>query len=206
MPPLFITFEGQEGAGKSTQIKMLYDFLLNRGANVILTRDPGGTDIAEKIRRVLKDRGNDAISKKTEALLYIAARAQLVDEVIAPHLAADGIVLCDRFTDSTIAYQGFGNSIDIDRLADISNFASKNLVPDITFLLNISPEAGLARKAVYKELDRIEAKALSYHKAVKAGYDFLAARHPQRIITVDGELAPGEVHEIIKNHVCELLF
>lgn len=205
MASLFITFEGQEGAGKSTQSKMLYDFLLSRGADVVLTREPGGTKIAEKIRHILKDRENDAIAKQTEALLYVAARAQLVEEVIAPRLAAGGIVLCDRFMDSTIAYQGFGNGIDIEHLTTISNFAARGLVPDLTFLLIVEPEVGLARKAAYKELDRIEAKAIDYHARVKKGYEHLAAKHPGRIAAIDGGLGVEDIHGIIKGRVAELL-
>ena len=204
MASLFITFEGQEGAGKSTQIKMLYKFLSDAGDNVILTREPGGTDITEKIRRILKDAQNADITKEAEALLYVAARAQLVDEVIKPHLEADGIVLCDRYEDSTIAYQGFGNALDIDRLTDISNFASKGLVPDITFLLKIEPSVGLARKSAYKMLDRIEAKDMTYHNAVQQGYDYLTEKNPGRIVVIDGTLPPDEIFGIIVRHVEKL--
>lgn len=201
MKSLFITFEGQEGAGKSTQIKLLADFLQAKGHDVILTRDPGGTKIAEEIRHILINRENAALSKETEALLYIASRAQLALEVIWPHLNKGGIVLCDRFADSTVAYQGFGNFLDIGRLAEISSFAVKSLVPDITFLLAIDPAAGLARKAAHKELDRIEAKEMEYHNLVKRGYDYLAAENPQRIITINGELKESEIHEIVKSHL-----
>jgi len=198
---MFITFEGQEGAGKSTQIKLLYDYLLAEGANVILTREPGGTEIAEKIRHILKDTDNAAMSNKAEALLYIAARAQLADEVILPHLASGGVVLSDRFTDSTIAYQGFGNGLNIDELISMSNFAGESLVPDITFLLTIDVKAGLARKLTQGAPDRIEQKDLSYHMAVKKGYEFLLRMYPQRILAIDGELQQDEIHEIIINHI-----
>jgi len=202
---MFITFEGQEGAGKSTQIKLAFDYLQSRGMDVVITRDPGGTLIAEKIRHMLKDKSNAAISKETEALLYIAARAQLVSEVIRPQLAKGGIVLCDRFTDSTIAYQGFGNNLDIDRLLAANNFAIDNLVPDLTFLLAIQPAEGLARKSAYKELDRIEAKALTYHNAVKDGYDYLTARHPERIVSIEATASVQEIHSVIKSRLhCRL--
>ena len=198
---MFITFEGQEGAGKSTQIKLLYDYLLRKGTNVILTREPGGTEIAEKIRDILKDAANVALSKKAEALLYMAARAQLLDEVILPHLSSGGIVLADRFTDSTIAYQGFGNALDIDVLDYISNFATSGLVPDITFYLQIDVAVGLARKLTCGKPDRIEQKDLAYHMDVKKGYEYLLIRYPQRIIPIDGGLPQDEIHETIKNIV-----
>jgi len=198
---MFITFEGQEGAGKSTQIKLAFDYLHSLGLDVVITRDPGGTIIAEKIRNILKDNNNAAIVKETEALLYIAARAQLVSEVIQPQLSKGGIVLCDRFTDSTIAYQGFGNSLDIDRLLAVNNFATGNLVPELTFLLSIDPTEGLARKTAYKELDRIEAKELPYHNAVKVGYDYLAATNPGRIVTIDAAMSVQEIHHVIKGHL-----
>ena len=198
---MFITFEGQEGAGKSTQIKLLYDYFLAAGKNVILTREPGGTDIAEKIRAILKDTGNSAMSNKAEALLYIAARAQLADEVVLPHLASGGIVLSDRFTDSTIAYQGFGNGLNIDELVSMSNFAGDSLVPDITFYLQIDVKAGLARKLAEGEPDRIEQKDLSYHMTVQKGYEHLLRMYPDRIFAIDGALPRDEIHKIITNHI-----
>jgi len=198
---MFITFEGQEGAGKSTQIKLLYDYFLARGANVILTREPGGTDIAEKIRHILKDTGNAAMSNKAEALLYIAARAQLADEVILPHLAAGGIVLSDRFTDSTIAYQGFGNGLNIDELVSMSNFAGDSLVPDITFYLQIDVQSGLDRKLAEGAPDRIEQRGLEYHMAVKKGYEHLLRMYPERIFAVDGSLSQDKIHQTIINHI-----
>ena len=198
---MFITFEGQEGAGKSTQIKLLHDYFLAKGIDVILTREPGGTEIAEKIRHILKDTDNAAMSAKAEALLYIAARAQLADEVILPHLARNGVVLSDRFTDSTIAYQGFGNGLNVDELISMSNFAGESLVPDITFYLKIDVKAGLARKLAQGAPDRIEQKDLSYHMAVKKGYEYLLRMYPERIIAIDGELSQQEIHNIIIKHI-----
>jgi len=198
---LFITFEGQEGAGKSTQAKLLYDHLLAQGANVLLTRDPGGTDIAEKIRDILKDVQNVAMAKKTEALLYIAARAQLAEEVIAPKLAGGDIVICDRFTDSTIAYQGRGNGLDADELMTINNFATNGLVPDVTFYLRIDAKQGLARKLAQDKLDRIEQKDISYHMDVQRGYEELTRAHSQRIIAIDGTLSQDEIHQLTIKHI-----
>ena len=198
---MFITFEGQEGAGKSTQIKLLHDYFLAKGANVILTREPGGTEIAEKIRHILKDTNNAAMSAKAEALLYIAARAQLADEIILPHLARGYVVLSDRFMDSTIAYQGFGNRLNVDELISMSNFAGESLVPDITFYLKIDVEAGLARKLAQGAPDRIEQKELSYHMAVKKGYEYLLRMYPERIIAIDGEMPQEEIHNIIISHI-----
>ena len=198
---MFITFEGQEGAGKSTQIKLLYDYFLAKGANVILTREPGGTKIAEKIRDILKDVENENLSGRAEALLYIAARAQLVDEVIRPHLAGGGVVLCDRFTDSTMAYQGFGNNLDVEDLESICNFAADALVPDITFYLRIDVQTGLDRKLAQGAPDRIEQKDLEYHLSVKQGYEYLLRKHPRRIVAIDGALPQNEIHEAIVKHI-----
>ena len=198
---LFITFEGQEGAGKSTQAKLLHDYLVAHGIKVFLTRDPGGTDIAEKIRDIVKDVQNVAISKRAEALLYIAARAQLVEEVIRPKLESNTIVIRDRYTDSTVAYQGFGNNLDVDELTHIGNFATGGFMPDITFYLRIDTEDGLARKLAQDKLDRIEQKDLSYHANVRLGYDYLAKKYPQRIITIDGSLPQNEIHQQITKHI-----
>ncbi|MDR2183688.1 MAG: dTMP kinase [Clostridiales bacterium] len=198
---MFITFEGQEGAGKSTQTKLLYSHFLERGCNVILTREPGGTDIAEKIRHILKDPGSAYMSKKAEALLYIAARAQLADEVILPHLAAGGVVLSDRFTDSTIAYQGFGNGLDLGILISMSNFAGNCLVPDITFYLQVDVKEGLERKLAQGTPDRIEQKDLSYHMRVKKGYEYLLRNFPQRIFAINAELPRDEIHKTIISHI-----
>jgi len=201
---LFITFEGQEGAGKSTQIKLLHDYFLAQGVNVILTREPGGTVIAEKIRRMLKDTENTSISKKTEALLYIAARAQLADEVILPHLANGGVVLSDRFSDSTIAYQGFGNGLDIDDLVSMSNFAGDSLVPNITFYLQIDVQEGLARKLTQGAPDRIEQRELSYHLKVQKGYEHLLRMYPDRIKAIDGAQPQDKIHEIIIKYIKDI--
>ena len=198
---MFITFEGQEGAGKSTQIKLLHDYFVSMNADVIMTREPGGTAIAEKIRDILKDTANVALAKKTEALLYMAARAQLLDEVILPHLARDGIVLADRFTDSTIAYQGFGNALNIADLDYINNFAASGLVPDITFYLRIDVAAGLARKLAQGKPDRIEQKNLAYHMAVQEGYEYLLKAYPRRIIPINGGLPRDDIHETIRDHI-----
>jgi len=205
MGSLFITFEGQEGAGKSTQIKLLYEYLLAKGANVILTREPGSDPIAETIRGILKDNANAKMAKEAEVLLFAAARAILVADVIAPHLNKGDIVLCDRFIDSTTAYQGFGNGLNLNFIDSVNSIASRGLVPDITFLLQIEPSVGLARKAAYKELDRIESRSIEYHLAVKEGYDHLAKLHPERIITIDATQPADKIHHIITQHVEKLL-
>lgn len=143
---LFITFEGLEGCGKSTQARLLYERLQARGYPVILTREPGGTRIGEMIRRILVDLQHTEMAATTEALLFAAARAQLVSELIRPYLATGGIVLCDRYADSTYAYQGYGLGRDLDELHAIIKVATGGLVPDLTFYLDLSPEEGLERK------------------------------------------------------------
>ncbi|MCL2397901.1 MAG: dTMP kinase [Defluviitaleaceae bacterium] len=205
MASLFITFEGQEGAGKTTQIKLLYDYLLAKDADVILTREPGNDPVAEILRAVLKDPANAAMAKEGEVFLFAAARAIMVAGVIEPHLNKGGIVLCDRFVDSTTAYQGFGNKLDLGFINSINQVASRGIMPNITFLLQIDPSAGLARKAAYKQLDRIESRDISYHTAVKEGYDYLAAQHPNRIVTIDAALPPKTIHGMITERVDKLL-
>ena len=205
MAGLFITFEGQEGAGKSTQAKLLHTHLSSLGLDVILVREPGGTAISEKIRYILKDTANAAITKETEVLMYIAARAQLTNEVIYPYLLRGGIVICDRFTDSTIAYQGFGNKLDIDMLASMSNFATNGLKPHICFLLKIDPTEGLARKSRIASLDRVEQKPMSYHMAVKEGYDYLANMDKKRIKVIDAGLSEQEIHRIVCGNLSGLI-
>jgi len=205
MAGLFITFEGQEGAGKSTQAKLLHTHLASCGHDVILVREPGGTAISEKIRNILKDAANAAISKETEVLMYVAARAQLSNEVVSPYLSRGGIVICDRFIDSTIAYQGFGNKLDIDMLTSMSNFATNGLKPHISFLLKIDPAEGLARKSRVEALDRVEQKPLSYHMAVKEGYDYLANMEKDRIKVIDAELPEQEIHRIVCGNLSGLI-
>ncbi|MBF0594852.1 MAG: dTMP kinase [Candidatus Omnitrophica bacterium] len=183
----FITFEGSEGCGKSTQSKLLLEHLKAAGHQVKLIREPGGVAISEKIRFILLDKANTAMNKECETLLYMAARAQLVEEVIVPELKADTILLCDRFLDSTIAYQGYGCGVPVDAIRSIGLFATKGIVPDLTIFLDLAVEEGLRRRGV--ERDRIELRSMEYHNKVRNGYLDMAKKEPSRMMVIDGALS-----------------
>lgn len=182
---MFITFEGPEGSGKSTQVVLLAGYLRDQGWDVLLTREPGGTAIGDQIRACLHDVENTAMTAAAETLLYSASRAQLVAEVIQPALAAGRIVLCDRYADSTIAYQGYGRQQDLTELAHITHFATGGLKPDLTLLLDLDVEEGLARRlAGGGEMNRLDREALAFHRRVRHGYHQLAAADPERWVVV----------------------
>lgn len=183
---MFITFEGPDGSGKSTQIKRLAETLTGLGQQVLLTREPGGTEISEQIRHVLHDLRNQAMQPRAEILLYSAARAQLVGEKIRPHLAAGGIVLSDRYADSTMAYQGYGHGLDLETLRLITAFATDNLKPDLTLLFDLDPEVGLKRRLSNGgEWNRLDDYALAFHQRVRAGYLELARAEPERWVRLN---------------------
>jgi dTMP kinase len=199
---MFITFEGPDGSGKSTQIRQLAERLRAQGRDVLLTREPGGTAIGEQIRAVLHDLENTAMQPRTEILLYSAARAQLVGEKIKPHLAAGGIVLSDRYYDSTLAYQGYGHGLDLAALRQITDFATQSLTPDLTLLLDIDPETGLQRRlANREEWNRLDDYALAFHRRVRAGYLELAQAEPWRWVCLDAagarEALAAKVWEVV---------
>ncbi|MGQ0602705.1 MAG: dTMP kinase [Anaerolineales bacterium] len=203
---MFITFEGPDGSGKSTQIKLLAERLTATGYKLLLTREPGGTEIGEQIRHVLHDLKNQAMQPRAELLLYSAARAQLVGEVIKPHLAAGGIVLSDRFYDSTLAYQGYGHVLDLDALRQITAFATQALTPDLTLLFDIDAETGLQRrKANATEWNRLDDYALAFHKRVRAGYVELMALEPQRWVKLDAAQDVGRLQQAVWKIVKERL-
>ncbi len=200
----FITFEGPDGSGKSTQVRLLAEELRARGLDLVLTREPGGTVISEQIREVILSTRNQAIRDETEALLYSAARAQIVAELIRPALAAGKIVICDRYADSTLAYQGYGLGLDRDALRAITRFATQGLVPDLTFYVDVPAEVGLARRH-RGEMDRLDQKSLEYHARVRAGYLALAHAEPARWVVIDGTQAIERVHQTIGARIrCEL--
>src|SRR3990172_4022291 len=191
---MFIAFEGPDGSGKSTQIKLLAEHLTQLGHNVLLTREPGGTEIGEQIRRVLHDLNNKAMQPRAEILLYSAARAQLVGEAIKPHLAAGGIVLCDRYADSTLAYQGYGHGLDLTALRLITAFATQNLKPDLTVLFDLDPALGLQRRqSGGGEWNRMDDLTLAFHLKVRRGYLEMARAEPERWVVLD---AAREVNEV----------
>jgi len=198
----FITFEGSEGCGKSTQSKLLYNYLKRNGYNVIFLREPGGAKIAEKIRKILLDPKNH-ITPICETLLYMAARSAVVGEIIKPALSKGQIVICDRFLDSTIAYQGYGLGIDIDFIQGVGNFATAGIKPDLTILLDLPVKKGLKYRKLRE--DRIEKRSFTYHLRVRRGYLRLAACEPKRIkiVKVDKDKSVTQ-EKIRKLAVCHL--
>ncbi len=199
---IFITFEGPEGSGKSTQIRLLAERLTARGLNVIALREPGGTAIGDQIRDVLHDMKNQEMDPRTELLLYSASRAQIVAQVIRPHLAAGGIVICDRYADSTMAYQGYGHGLDLDTLRLITEFATAGLKPDLTIYLDIDAEQGLARRnASGEEWNRMDALHLDFHQRVQAGYQALIAADPERWVKIKADQPVEVVQQLINTTV-----
>ena len=183
---MFITFEGPEGSGKTSQIPALAAWLKNLGNLVHTAREPGGTSIGEQVRQVIHDLKNTEMHPRTEALLYQAARAQIVSEVLRPRLAAGEIILCDRYFDSTLAYQGYGHQvIPLEELRQIIRFATGGLTPDLTILMDLEVEVGLARKGKQDEWNRLDALTVDFHQRVRAGYHELLKLEPQRWAVVD---------------------
>jgi len=195
MKSKFITFEGSEGCGKSTQSEMLYRYLKSKGLKVVYLREPGGVKLSEKIRDLLLDPCSK-ISPEAETLLYMAARAQVVREIIKPALESGKIVICDRFLDSTIAYQGFGLGIDIGMIKTIGNFATLGIKPNLTFFLDLPVKKGLKHRCNCK--DRIEQRSFKYHEMVRKGYLKLARLEPQRIKIVRVEPDKSETQNNIR--------
>jgi dTMP kinase len=196
---LFITFEGPEGSGKTTQIRRLAAVLEAQGLPVLVTREPGGTTIGNAIRAVLLDPARTEMSPRAETLLFNAARAQIVDQVILPALAAGKIVLCDRYADSTLAYQGYGHGQELEPLRRLGDYATAGLVPNLTVFLDIDVREGLQRKQAggAEEWNRMEEKALTFHQAVRAGYLQLAAEDTERWLVVDASHSSDAVHQAI---------
>lgn len=194
---IFITMEGPDGAGKSTQIDLLKKYLEDKGYNILLTRDPGGNDISEAIRGIILNKDFTEMGYMTELLLYASARAQLVKENIKPALEAGTAVIADRFVDSSAVYQGIGRDLGIDTVYKVNEFALQGIMPDMTILMDLDAEVGLARKKNQAELDRMERESVDFHKKVVAGYRDLADRYPERILKVDAALQVQEIHDII---------
>ncbi len=193
---VFITFEGCEGSGKSTQALLLEAYLKGRGQDVVMTREPGGTATAEKIRALILEKGND-MDGLTEALLYAAARARHVSGIIRPALESGKIVLCDRFSDSTVAYQAYARGQKVKTIERLCRTAENGCRPDATIFLDTPPEEGFFRKGGADENDRLESENLDFHKKVYQGYIKLAKRHKKRIITISAKGSQAEIHSRI---------
>ena len=199
---LFITFEGGEGCGKSTQSRLLLKKLEQQNVPVVLTHEPGGTALGNELRRALKRRWGSFISPLAELFLFVASRAQLVAELIRPALEEGKVVICDRFTHSTLVYQGYGRGLDWTAMEMVNNMATRNLDPDLIILLDISPQQGLARKRSLK--DRFEMENSSFHRRVREGYLKIAAADPDRWLVIDASLPKGKIADTIWDKVIQL--
>lgn len=195
---LFITLEGTEGSGKSSAMEIVYKRLIDEGYTLVKTREPGGTPISEQIRNVILDKGNTAMDGRTEALLYAASRRQHLVEKIWPSLKEGKLVFCDRYLDSSLAYQGFARGLGIEEVLNINLFATENTFPDLTLLFNLDPKIGLERisKDKGREVNRLDLEKLSFHQKVHQGYLILAKRYPERIKVIDASLPLEQVAEI----------
>lgn len=203
---LFITLEGPEGSGKTTQFRLLGEALLQRGYATICTREPGGTILGNAIRNLLLDRAyTDKVSARAEALLFNAARAQLVEEIIRPALARGEIVLCDRYADSTLAYQGYGRQQELPTLRQLIAFATGGLQPDLTIFLDVDPAEGIRRKRTQtdEEWNRLDEETLSFHQRVHAGFLQLAAQEPTRWLVINAAQPIAQVQQAIWQQVVE---
>lgn len=208
MKGIFISFEGIEGCGKTTQIRLLVDELRKKKRDVVLTREPGGTAIGDKIRSILLDAAHDGMTPVAELLLYAAARNQHIAQVIAPAIGDGRVVLCDRYADATTAYQGAARRIDPEVIDGVHHIATGGLMPDLTILLDCQPEVGLARALArnsgdnsMKGQDRFEREEMDFHKRVREGYLAIARREPGRVVVVDAAQDAGAIHQ----HILEVV-
>ena len=202
---MFITLEGTEGCGKTSQVAPLAEYLRQQGWNVLTTREPGGTPIGEQIRTVLHSLENTEMHARTEILLFQAARAQHVEQVIRPHLAAGGLVICDRYADSTLAYQGYGRQQPLEPLRALVDYATGGLKPDLTLWLDLDVEVGLRRRAKGGEWNRLDALEVAFYQRVRQGYFELVQAEPQRWLIVDADQPQAEVQQALRAAVVSRL-
>ena len=201
---LFITFEGEDGGGKTFQARALYGRLSKLAIPALLTHEPGGTPLGQKLARWLKWAQDKDISPLTELLMFNASRAQLIDEVIQPNLKDGRVIICDRYADSTTAYQSYGRGLDLEMVKAVNNTATQGLKPDLTVLLDIAAEEGLARRR-NKKRDRFEQEDIAFHQRVREAYLKMAANEPQRWLVVDADQPKEKIDEIIWRKVSQLL-
>ena len=198
-PGKFITFEGPDGSGKTAQLDILADEFIKEGYPILRTREPGGTPIGDQIRATLLDLKNTAMIDRAEALLYQAARAQLVDEIIKPHLAQGGVVISDRYADSTLAYQGYGHKNTVASLENIINYATGGLIPDLTILLDLAPEVGLQRRLDAGGFNRLDSYDIDFHHRVRKGYLELVQADPLRWVVIEADRPFTEVQDDLRS-------
>ena len=204
---LFVTFEGPEGGGKTTQMRRLAAYLREQGYDVLATREPGGTPIGDRVRAILLDPLHTEMQPQAEYLLFSAARAQHVAQVIRPHLLRGGVVLCDRYADASLAYQGYGYQLDLDALWAITRFATSGLAPDLTFCLDLPVDVGLRRKTqdAGDAWNRMEQKEVEFHERVRAGYLAMAAHEPARWVVIDATRTMDEIQATLNDALVERL-
>ena len=204
---LFVTFEGPEGGGKTTQMHRLVAYLQEEGYDVLATREPGGTPIGDRVRAILLDPLHTEMQPQAEFLLFSAARAQHVAQVIRPHLLQGGVVLCDRYADASLAYQGYGYQLDLEALRAITRFATGGLVPDLSFCLDVPVDVGLQRKTkgAGDAWNRMEQKEIYFHRRVRAGYLEMAAHEPARWVVVDAARTVNEIQATLRELLVERL-
>ena len=204
---MLITLEGGEGCGKSTQIRLLHSYLKRKGHKVFLTREPGGTKPGDAIRRILLDKGTGKLSGTCETLLYMAARAALVEEVLAPKMREGWIVLCDRWLDATMAYQGYGEGVDLGWIRSVGVKITQGIRPRLTVYLDLPVETGLRRTKKHKAADRMELKRISFHQKVRKGYLSIARKEPGRVkcLRLDAGDSIDRVHDKIKELIDRVL-
>ena len=200
---LFITFEGADGCGKTTQMKLLAEYLQKKGHEVVLTREPGGKGLGEKVREILLNYDGE-VSDRCESFLFLADRAQNIDIIVNPAVEAGKIVLCDRHTDSTVAYQGYGRGLDLERIKMLNNIATNGKKPDLTFVFDIDTETSMKR--VGKEKDRMESAGLEFHNRVREGYLKIAQQEPERIFVIDASKSIEEIHKDVLNQLAKKFF
>lgn len=198
---IFITMEGPDGSGKTTQIDLLKKYLEHKGYDIVIAREPGGTVIGEAIREIILNPEYEEMGHMTELLLYASARAQLVNQVIKPALAEGKAVICDRFVESSAVYQGIGRGLGVDTVYEVNNYALGDVQPKLTIFMDLDAEEGIKRKKEQAKLDRMEKEDLSFHKRVVDGYRHLAALYPERIVRVDATLPIDTIHSMIVDEV-----
>ncbi|OGF98710.1 MAG: dTMP kinase [Candidatus Glassbacteria bacterium RIFCSPLOWO2_12_FULL_58_11] len=202
---VFVTFEGGEGAGKSTQARLLAEYLAALELPVLITREPGGTPVSEKIRDILLDPLHPELAPRVELLLYLASRSQLVSQVIRPALEEGKVVISDRFHHSTLAYQGGARALDMAQVRQLNQFATGGLLPDVTFLLDLPPAAGMQRKGSAGQTDRLEGEGRQFHENVRQAFLTLAAEEPERIVVLDARRSVEEISEEIRRRTLDVL-